>query len=108
MRGGRRRDDIILDLLNLGRMNREGTLDTHGEVDLADREGLAAGVAVTADDVALEHLDTLAVTLFDAVVNLDGVADVERSDFLDLLLFDCADDVHVSFPSMKFLIRPAA
>ena len=53
---------------------------------------------MTADDVALEHLDALAVALGDAVVNLHVVAHVEvREILLDLLLFDSANDVHVLF-----------
>ena len=53
---------------------------------------------MTADDVALEHLDALAVALGDAVVNLHVVAHVEvREILLDLLLFDSANDVPVLF-----------
>ena len=87
-----------LDLLDLGGVHGEGTLNANAEADLADGEGLAAGVAVTTDNVALENLDALAVTLGNAIVHLDRVADVERGDFLDLLLLDSADDIHfVSF-----------
>lgn len=87
-----------LNLVDLGRVYREGTLDADGEADLADGEGLTARMTVTTDNVALEDLNTLAVAFLDAIVNLDGVTDVERSDFLDLLLFECANDIHVSFP----------
>ena len=53
---------------------------------------------MTTNNVALENLDALAVTLGNAIVHLDRVADVERGDFLDLLLLDSADDIHfVSF-----------
>ncbi len=87
-----------LDLLDLGGVHGEGTLNANAEADLADGEGLAAGVAVTTNNVALENLDALAVTLGNAIVHLDRVADVERGDFLDLLLLDSADDIHfVSF-----------
>ena len=44
-------------------MNREGALYADREADLADGERFAAGVTMTADDVALEHLNALAVTL---------------------------------------------
>ena len=51
---------------------------------------------MAADDVALEHLDALAVALGDAVVNLHGIADVELGKVLLLLLFfDCANDIHL-------------
>ena len=78
-----------LDLVDLRRMHRERALDADREADLADGEGLAARMAMTTDDVALENLDTLAVTLDDAIVNLYVVADVELGDvLLELLLFD--------------------
>lgn len=85
-----------LDLLDLRRVNREGTLDTHTEADLADGEGLTVRSTMTAGDDALEHLGTLASTLDDLVVDLDGIADVERRQvFTNLLQLYCADDVHV-------------
>ena len=49
---------------------------------------------MTTDDVTLEHLDALAVALFDAVVNLYMGAREELGNLLDLLLLDCADVVH--------------
>ena len=59
-----------LDLLNLGGVHGEGTLNANAEADLADGEGLAAGVAVTTNNVALENLDALAVTLGNAIEHL--------------------------------------
>ena len=57
---------------------------------------------MTADDVALEHLDALAAALDDAVMDLHVVAHVEIGEvLLDLLLFDSANDVHVRYPSMR-------
>ena len=53
---------------------------------------------MTANDVALEHLDTLAVAFDDAVVDLHVVAHFEIRDvLLDLLLLDSANDVHLRF-----------
>ena len=80
-------------------MHREGTLNADREADLADGERLANAMAMTTDHITLEHLDTLTVTLGDAVVNLDVVANVEFGKIgLDLLLLDSADDIHfVSF-----------
>ena len=53
---------------------------------------------MTADDVALEHLDTLAVALGDAIVNLHVVAHVELGEvLLDLLLLNSANDIHCLF-----------
>ena len=59
-----------LDLLDLGRVNRESTLYTNREADLANREGLTGRSAMTADNIALEDLDALAVAFLNAVVNL--------------------------------------
>ena len=64
-------------MVDLRGMNGERTLNADGEAHLADGEGLAAALAVTADDIALENLDTLAVTLGDAIVNLNVIANVE-------------------------------
>ena len=84
-------------LVNLRRMNREGALYADREADLADGERFAAGVTMTADDVALEHLNALTVTFDDAVMDLDVVANVElRNVLLELLLLDCANDIHFS------------
>ena len=84
------------DLVDLGGMHREGALDAHAEADLADREGLAVGRSGAADDGALEDLDAFAVALGDAIMDLDRIAHIERGDVLvDLLLFKCADDIHV-------------
>ena len=58
---------------------------------------------MTTDDVTLEHLDALAVALFDAVVNLYMGAREELGNLLDLLLLDCADVVHCL---ILFLIVP--
>ena len=93
-------------LVNLRRMNREGALDADREADLTDGERLAAGVTMTADDVTLEHLNALAVTLDDAVMDLDVVANVElRNVLLELLLLDGADDIHFSF--LLYVLMPA-
>ena len=87
-----------LDMVNLRGMYREGALNANVEADLADREGLARGSALTANHDALEHLDALTVTFGDAVVHAHGVADVEIGDIvLNLLLFNRADVIHCRF-----------
>ena len=87
-----------LDALDLRGVHGEGALHADGEADLANGERLAIRSALATDDIALEHLDTLAVALGDAVVNLHVVADVELGDvLLDLLLFDGANDIHDPF-----------
>src|SRR5688500_1432123 len=69
-----------LDLLEDRAVHREGALDADGEGDLADREGLAHARALAADDDALELLDTGAVALDDANVDVHGVAGAEGRD----------------------------
>ena len=50
---------------------------------------------MTADYIALEDLDALAVAFLNAVVNLYVVTNVEICDLrVDLLLLDCADNIH--------------
>ena len=61
-----------LELADLGRVEREGTLNADAEGHLADGEGLTGALAAHADDVALEQLLAGSVALDDAVVNLDG------------------------------------
>src|SRR5699024_6737286 len=81
--------DVHLDLLDDGRVHREGALDAHAEADLADREGLADPAALAADDDALEHLDTRAAALDDAHVDGHGVTRAElRHVGLHRLLVD--------------------
>lgn len=63
-----------LELGDLGRVKRERALHADAKGDLADGEGLTRRATAHADDVTLEHLDALAVTLLDAVVHLDVVA----------------------------------
>ena len=50
---------------------------------------------MAADNVTLENLNTLAVAFGNAIVNLYGVTYVElRNVFLDLLLFNSANNIH--------------
>lgn len=87
-----------LDLVDLRGVHREGTLNADREADLTDGERLANAMTVTTDHVALEHLDTLTITLGDALVNLNVIANVEFGEIgLDLLLLDCANDIHCLF-----------
>ena len=87
-----------LELADLRRVKREGTLDAHAEGNLADGERLTGGATAHADDVALEHLDALAVALLDAVVHLHVVARDDRGDVLtNLLTLDGANVIHAAF-----------
>ena len=86
-----------LDLVDLRGVNREGTLNADAGADLANGEGFARGLAMTTDNVTLEHLDTLLVALGDAIVDSHGIANGELRDvLLDLLLLNSANDIQVS------------
>src|SRR5690625_1456565 len=62
-----------LDLRDDRRMHREGALDTDAEADLAHRERLADSCTVSANDHALEDLNTRPAALGDPHVHLEGV-----------------------------------
>ena len=86
-----------LELGDLGRVKRERALHADAKGNLADGEGLTRRATAHADDVTLEHLDALAVTLLDAVVHLDVVARDDRGDVLtNLLTLDGANVVHAA------------
>ena len=94
-------DDV--DVVDLGAVHGEGTLDANAEADLADGEGLAVHSAVTTDDVTLEDLNTLALAFLDAVVNLHVVTNEElRQIGAHLLLLNGSHDIHVAVP---FLLK---
>lgn len=66
-----------LDVIDDRRVDWELTLDSHLERNLANVERLANPVTVTADNDALENLDTATVTFNNVYVNLHRVADAE-------------------------------
>src|SRR4030095_10884366 len=75
-----------LDLVEAGRVYREGALDADAVGRLAHRERLAGAGPAAPEDGSLEDLDAFLVALDDAHVNLDGVARPEGRDVLPPLL----------------------
>src|SRR5665811_1445748 len=73
-------DGQDLELIDLGRVHGEGTLDSHAERLLAHREGLADAFTLALDADALEHLDPLAHTLDDLEVHLHRVPGLEAGN----------------------------
>src|SRR5690554_4857105 len=74
-----------LDVVDRGCVHREGTLHAYAERHLADLEGLTNAVALTVNDVAVEHLDTGTRTLDDLDVSLHVVTGAEVGNvFADL------------------------
>src|SRR5207253_4594080 len=62
------------------RVDGKRPLHTDAEADLADGEGLPGAAPLAADDRTLEDLDSLAISLDDAHVHLQGVARPEVGD----------------------------
>src|SRR5579862_6551870 len=85
-------DRTHLDLVDLGRVERERALDTHAERVLAHREGLARAGALALDHDPLEHLDPLAGALDHAKVDAYGVAGLEPRNLAELAALDVLDD----------------
>ena len=82
-------------LVDFGAVNREGTLYANGKANLSHGKGFAIACAMLTDNVALEHLNTFAITFGNAIVNLDIVTYVKiRNILLNLLLFYCSNNVH--------------
>lgn len=78
-----------LDIEDVGRMQREDTLDALVIDDPADREGCVDAPAFARDDRAGEYLRSLFVAFFDPAVNIDDVADLEMRDTgLETLAFN--------------------
>ena len=76
-------------------MYREHALDADAVRDAANRERLADARALTADDDAFEHLDTLAGTLDDLCMDADRVTRCELRDIrAELFFFQRFDDIH--------------
>ena len=60
---------------------------------------------MTTDNVTLEDLNTLTIALLDAIVNFNIVTYIEFCNIrFDLLLFDCADDIH-GFPYPSYIVN---
>src|SRR5690606_20114395 len=102
-----------LDLVDGRGVHGEHALHADAEGDLADAEGLAHAVALTADDVALEDLDTGAVALDDLHVHLDVVAGAEGGHVLAQRgLVELIELLHVLSPGLRLrsasLVRRAA
>jgi len=88
-----------VDLCDVGRVKREGLLNTAAVSYAANCEGLRDAAAVLADDGSFEHLDSFSSTLFDKVVNSDCVTDIERGDLSLQLLADKSVDLSIHFDS---------
>src|SRR6185437_9846894 len=82
-----------LDLVDLGRVERERALDADAERLLAHRERLARAGALALEDDALEDLDPRPLALDHAEVHAHGVAGLEPRDLAQLGALECLDDV---------------
>ena len=81
-----------LERLDLGGMQREGSLDADAEGLLADGEGLADATALALDHDSLEDLGAGAAALDHLEVDANAVAGGELRATLQLLLLETLDD----------------
>ena len=87
-----------LDLLNVGRMDRERLFDAYAVAYSSDGERLGNAAAALRDDGALVDLDSGLGTFDYPVMDADGVADLDLGDFLLKLLFGKSlDYIHFGF-----------
>src|SRR6476661_299225 len=99
-------DDV--DVVDVGRVHREGPLDADAVALLADGEGLADATTLAAQHDALEDLDALLGTLDDLDVDIDGVAGAEGRDVVaQRRLVDEVQRVHVGDTSLRSRLRAA-
>src|SRR5438105_2667376 len=81
-----------LDSLDLGRMHREGALDSDAKGLLAHGEGLAGTMALALDHHALEHLHAAPGALDDLKMDLHAISRREVGHAAQLRALDCFDD----------------
>lgn len=80
---------------DVGRMDREGLLNTNSVRHTSYSEGLGNAAAMFSDDGAFEHLNSLAGSLFDTVVNTHVVTYVDsRKLLLELLVCNSCNVIH--------------
>ena len=84
-------------LLNVRRVDGEGLLHAASVGNASYGEGLGDSAAVLCNNGTLEHLNSLAVTLFDSVVYTNGVTNVDDRQFgLKLLVCKSLKHVHLT------------
>ena len=91
-----------LDAGHVGGVQGEGLLHAATVGNTADGEGLGDAAAVLSDNGTLEDLDSLAVALFDLVLDTNGVTDLEGGDsLLQLLIGKSLNQIHDYLASLK-------
>ena len=89
-------------LLNSGRVDGEGLLNAATVSNVANGEGLGDAATVLADNGTLKNLNSLSGTLFDLVVNLYGVTNVELGNLsLKLLARKSSEFIHCKTPPVN-------
>ena len=74
---------------------QESFFDAATVCDTANGKGLGDSTAVTCDNCTFVHLDSLSASLFDSVVNTNGITNIEAgSAFLKLLVCKSLDLSH--------------
>ena len=95
-----------VDLNDVGRMDGEGLLNTNRVRNASYSEGLGDSAAVLSDDNALEKLDSLTCSLFNAVVNTNGITNINNGKFrLKMLLGNSCNEIHYLIPPYRSDVR---
>ena len=82
-------------MIDVGRVHREGTLNTDTEGHLTDGEGLANAAILATDYDTFEDLHTGLVTFDNLHVNVKGIAGTEiRNIIAQLCCIDRVKNVH--------------
>src|SRR5262249_13966578 len=90
-----------LDLVDPGRVQREGTLHAHSIRDAPDREGCPGAATALSDHHSLESLQSLLLSLDDLDEHLHGVPGFESSPvLLQLCCIHDADRLHDAAPCL--------
>ena len=91
-----------LDLLDGRSVDGEHLLDADAVGQTTNGEGLLDTAVLLGDNGTLEDLDSLAVALFDLVLDTNGVTDLEGGDrLLQLLIGKSLNQIHDYLASLK-------
>ena len=84
-----------IDSNNVGRMDREGLLDSDSVRNTSYGESLGDSTAMLGNNGSLKHLNSLAGSFFDAVVNTHIVTDIDdRKLLFELLVRNSCNVIH--------------
>ena len=87
-------------LFNIGRMNRESLFNAYAVGNTSYGEGFGNATVFLSDNGAFENLNSFSCTLFNSVVNRNGVTDIDYGYLLfELLVCESFNKIHKAPPS---------